>query len=84
MLSTLCKLKYTLAKICVKNSSAIAHRGFVCIISPKGNKRGTHELGTHGFRVTQRNFLIENLRGTQSIGTHRRGTHSAAPSLEAA
>lgn len=84
MPSMLCKLKYTLAKICVKNSTAIAHRGFVCIISPKGNERVTHELGTHGFRVTQRNFLKENLRGSHSLGTQSMCTHSAATVLEAA
>jgi hypothetical protein len=77
MLSVLCKPKYTLAKICVKSSNAIAHSGFVCIISPKGNI-GTHAKGTH------RNFLKENLRGTHSLGTHDIGTHSAASVLEAA
>jgi len=73
----LCKQKYTLVKICVKSSSAIAHRFFVCIISPKGN------MGTHA-RGSQRNFLKENLRGTHSMGTHRVGTHSAASFLEVA
>ena len=82
MQSSNCKQKYTLAKIRVKSS--VANVFSVCIISPKGNKRGTHRLGTQGFRGSQRNFHKENLRGSPSIGTHSLCTHSAATVLEVA
>jgi hypothetical protein len=72
MLLSIRKQKYTLAKICVKSSTAITHRFFVCIISPKGN------MGTHA-RGSQRNFLEENLRGSQALGTQSLCTHSASP-----